>query len=1478
MLLLSAFSCSPQLEALPGAKISCGSDRRCPEGYACREAVGLCLPLSQTEDLAPPAIASVRILPEVCRKDERLTVELVATKPLFQVPRVTLEAGNLQRELEFVTQGADRLSFTLSYVARGDEPEQSVRLYADLLDDQGLPANGLLLGTASFDFTPPAAAQFVVTYAASATNPLSVVEQATTGTTLRVLVRPNEPLSGTPLLVARLGENTLSFEALSAQSGLYRFEATVPAGLASGTYAPFLEWTDLAGNSTVQADLPGDADAIYVQTSARSLLVDQQRVRYVRSPLGQAAAEPLNGGFVVPAGPYFALAPFEPLQGTDLPSETFAFEGGQPARFVQVWSAADAKTLLGSMAPTNTGAWPRLRLPEVDLETVYVTALDSAGNMSAPVKLQHAEWVATTNAPRFGLSPHPLWATAFAQQSALPGPDASKITDGGIESADGTGPVLRGQLAWQLAEDPSAPAPSERTGAALAYDSARGRVVLFGGSGETGALQDTWEWDGTRWEAIAVNGGPSARHGGAMVFDSARSRVLLFGGTDGVQYFADTWEWDGRAWRQQKPPGASPSGRVSHAMAYDSTRAKVVLFGGRDGATELQDTWEWDGAAWTLLGGSTGAPPGRSGHALGFELMSGRTVLFGGTAGGVPMGDTWEWNGALWTARASSGGTPGPRAQHAMAYDYSRGRLVLFGGTNGGTLLGDTWEWDGSAWSQATSSGSSPSSRGGHVMAFDLARAQVVLFGGDSGWLRAETWAWDGREWVLRRGDERLPSERVEAAMAYDSNRERVVLYGGSDWLRSQQHSDTWEWDGARWLDRSRAPGPGPRRGHAMAYDTARGRVVLFGGMVDTVLLQDTWEWDGTAWSEAPPMGAVPNTRFGHAMTYDPSRGRVLLFGGNTGSSLLQDLWEWDGASWTQIVPSGPIPPARMQHAMAYDTTRGQVLLFGGTDGGAFQDTWAWDGAAWSEKLPSGAQPLGRKGHALAFDPIRGRAILHGGLSASDAWLQDTWEWTGASWINKSALGAAMPGRAFPTMVFSPTHGGVVMPGAGRTGVMWLWKGAGWLELNEGRLGPRKRSNPALSYDRQRERVVLFGGWDGDVGYDDTWEWDGATWKLARPSGTRPQARAAHAMAFDSSHGRTVLFGGYEAPTWLMLQDTWEWDGSLWAQKATTGPRPSNRARHAMAYDAARGRVVLFGGSDGGASLQDTWEWDGISWIDVSPAAASSPSSRQAHALAYDDARGRVVLFGGLAEFSQLLNDLWEWDGQAWLERTPSSPRPPGRISPVMAYDSRRSRLIVHGGLDGVSNLGDTWEWDGTVWVELTPTGRRLPPLVSQAMAYDAAREQLLVFGGMDDNGPSTETWTLSTSPSRQPAIEFLPNGAGLESSSIESLRVRAYCSGAYAPYGAVDVGAALLGWSNGLFSTQSAQWQVLAVNAAGLSSSGTLVDWSSASPAEAQRYYLERDGSLGFQCRPVGASGTGGLEASVSLDYLEVRVRYTVF
>jgi len=292
---------------------------------------------------------------------------------------------------------------------------------------------------------------------------------------------------------------------------------------------------------------------------------------------------------------------------------------------------------------------------------------------------------------------------------------------------------------WVLAAP--ATSPPARPEAAMAYDGARGRVVLFGGGSSHGLLADTWEWDGDTWVEKTAGTRPSARDDHAMAYDSARERVVLFGGWAGG-LLGDTWEWDGSAWLQRLP-ATSPPAREYHAMVYDGARGRAVLFGGW-GYGYLADTWEWDGSAWLQRLPAT-SPPARNSHAMAYDSLRGRVVLFGGSYyDGVKhyLADTWEWDGNTWVERTPIASPPA-RVNHAMAYDSARGRVVLFGGCSESSCpaAADTWEWDGSAWVQMTP-GASPPALEEHAMAYDGARGRVVLFGGcsESNCRAADTW------------------------------------------------------------------------------------------------------------------------------------------------------------------------------------------------------------------------------------------------------------------------------------------------------------------------------------------------------------------------------------------------------------------------------------------------------------------------------------------------------------------------------------------------------------------------------------------------------------------------------------------------------------------------------------------------------------------------------------------------------------------
>ena len=285
-------------------------------------------------------------------------------------------------------------------------------------------------------------------------------------------------------------------------------------------------------------------------------------------------------------------------------------------------------------------------------------------------------------------------------------------------------------------------------------------------------------------------------------------------------------------------------------------------------------------------------------------------------------------------------------------------------------------------------------------------------------------------------------------------------------------------------------------------------------------------------------------------------------------------------------------------------------------------------------------------------------------------------------------------------------------------------------------------------------------------------------WALRTPV-TSPTARSEHAMAYDAARGVTVLFGGWDSSGYL--NETWEWDGVDWVQR-TPATAPSTRMGPAMAYDAERGVTVLFGGYNDGGAMSDTWEWDGDDWLQRTP--ATIPPVRGLAAMAYDSARGVTVLFGGwyYDYMHRYLDDTWEWDGEDWVQRTPAA-APSGRSMTGLAYDAGRGVTVLFGGFNG-GFLGDTWEWDGTDWLQRTPAAAP-SARYSGRMVYDAARGVSLLFGGYDVTyNDQNDTWDWDGTDWVQRSPANSPPARELHAMAYDSARGLAVLFGGTGPIG----------------------------------------------------------------------------------------------
>ncbi|MBI4815793.1 MAG: hypothetical protein HY791_06035 [Deltaproteobacteria bacterium] len=719
-------------------------------------------------------------------------------------------------------------------------------------------------------------------------------------------------------------------------------------------------------------------------------------------------------------------------------------------------------------------------------------------------------------------------------------------------------------------------------------------------------------------------------------------------------------------------------------------------------------------------------------------------------------------------------------------------------------------------WRDLTPGSDWPPPRHAHAMAYDPMRDRVVLFGGSMlthagpGSL-GDTWEWDGRRWrdASSQGD---PHPRVGHAMVYDGARGRVLMFGGVNDV-GDSFPETWEFDGLIWTLRSvRGPGPNPRATPALAFDARRRRVVLFDGT------SSTWEWDGEAWTRLSMPGAVPTLRTGHAMTYDPRTGLILLFGGRTPSRrYLQDTWTFDGASWRELQPEGMAPAARGAHVLTYDTQRERVVLAGGTtEGGEFlADSWEWDGRAWHPT--AGVLPSPRSGSAAAYDGRLGEVVLFGGMSAGRA-VDDELTWNGNDWVRRAT-------QPIPA--------------------------------------PSERS--WLADDPSRAHVVLY------VPAGETWEWSGDRW--TRSSTSPPDAAlvgssADPAIAFDRARGTVVMAGrSHESPDELRI---WDWDGSSWILREVRPGAPQARDSHALVYDASQERLVLFGGWAGHEWFRTTWELDQTVWRE---SALSAPQPRLWPSMIYDSRARSLMLFAGLAEDQSYPSGVWSRKGGDWSQ-TSSSLEPPDRSAQAAAFDSVRGLTVMFGGRapDG-QRLGDTWLLDGDRWSQAT-LGDAPRPRFGHGLTYDAARREAVLFGGSIGLGVGdNSTWTLpSLTPEARARVVFSVDwrSAGISTDDVIGLdfTARAGGRGSSNETQAAVCGVEALGWD----ATVGA-WQLWGSNSSDVSTPSPIT-YSTSSSEEAKRVMIERDGKIHVLLRTAPQHASFA-PPEIDLEYVELALQY---
>lgn len=864
---------------------------------------------------------------------------------------------------------------------------------------------------------------------------------------------------------------------------------------------------------------------------------------------------------------------------------------------------------------------------------------------------------------------------------------------------------------------------------------------------------------------------------------TASGGVVMFGGysvTDPGERLGDTLQLssNNQTWTEPVlsavPP---PTGGAAMASTMIGSTPAYFLFGGDTSAGFVAKTWRYNGTGYSDVTSGT-APAARSQHAMVTNTTTGTIFLFGGWDGVQAMNDTWELTPATntWTARSVPGTKPSVRRGHCMAYHPTTDRTYVFGGS---PFLNDLWAFDASSntWAQITPASPLPPGRRFASMSYLEGSGTLILFGGLSagGVIRNDSWSYDPltNQWI-QVGVNNPPPPRWRHATTPDNTGDNLVLLGGSNALPPSQVGTVLE---GTWLFSSitsewslEIPSPSSRDGIAMAYDSVRNRHVMFGGRTVPVSapVDETWELQGLNWRERTP-STRPSPRSDAGAVFDVLRNVTVLYGGRlAGGQELGDTWEWNGAVWTPRTfamsppPAGgtqpvfdslrnrvcvlvgstmwtydgfawtlwtpQVPPARTQFGAAFDRVRNRLVVFGGdtAQATAANDTWEWNGSAWTQIVPA-TTPLGRRDFAMTYDVVRQVCVLVGGDATAPTFFGDAWSWNGLNWAQIAPITIPRHGSAIahdPVRARTLLHGGASNVTDYHSDVT-EWDGSIWQGPQS---TPIARTWASAAFDSVRNVAVFFGGYGpGTAPTNDTWEYDGVTWVQRFPP-TSPPARGFAAMSFDSSSGTTLLFGG--GTGFVDFGDTWAWNGTTWTQ-LFPGTSPVSR-RFSVLVDTGS-RPLLFGGHTAFGATgthNDLWQWTGSTWVNLGP---FIPTARTNYGAAYDARRDRVVVFGGMTSNDRTTatynSETWEWDGTAWLRRLPVS-TPPARGWCKLTYDEHRSRVVLYGGADASNVFQDTWEWDGTNWLQRNPTANP-PGSYGHDLTFDRDRRLAIAFGGL---------------------------------------------------------------------------------------------------------------------------------------------------
>ena len=1048
--------CGGEVRVGADANLTCESDSDCPRPMTCTVAANRCVLPGVVLDTVAPLFLSSSSSTSRLGAEQDVTVTLVFSEAIATAS-VSVDQGRTGpgTPLAGVVVDGDTVVVVVDGSTLVSGP---LALVAAVTDTAGLLLQVRIATGVVVDVDAPDIVADDVAVFAAVKNPLfpGRTASARIDSTVTVTVTWDEPLA-----VDAVAEVTLRDSA-----GAVSTPAVAP--LSADTRSTF----DIDA-----ADLAGFADGDIEIEVAVVDDVGNRAVRVVPTPIVKDTTPP-------PA-PTFARLRRSPFGAEHADVKTDVEGAATDAVLVLVVPAGvlvgplDVPLHVGRIAPDAQG---RLALTvEIDVPAVRLVSVDAAGNQSEAARADITELVASTAAVG---TPHRLLARPVATEVLVQGGDV--VVDDALRAAGAAGITTEAAPFWRPVTSIEADVANGR--ALLAPDPVLGGVIMV-------ADGETFRVRGSTVERLDVPRLPMVR-GAAMATDTRRGRIVLFGGAQaGVDAAGivrnDLFEWDGTRWSQvlQHNPAATdrPSPRVGHGAGFVAAEGGVVIVNGCGAdfvnflgcaAPLAPEVWVWDGVSFSRR--CAGAACGDAPQPIRPEVMSDTDGVLLVTGGANDSGFTLVESDPPPALKRFVGGTFTGRCAGACARAIPVDGLAYRDARTGvPTVLGScgsvaclvavnaddtttTTELDNDVGVPAADAGlqqrpftldgdrlllAERTFPGQRILAVDRGEfgqvfprvlsprcgGSVVVIGGE-----AQVVGGCGACRLGPAADQCLtPTTVVEAPLSARSSRpggvvsgttSAVPVDGGDTALVSWQLLDgvgTMEVRRASAMDQIQrfdlgrdtyvAAAVSPGGSSRVVVVTAISDVVTFPPdfrILEPVLIVDT-SVAGASLQPGCERGCALNRSTGLGVVAAATRdGRALLFGGDVRNDVVDATIIIDELGQGTVLDLAVHPSARQGAAAAFDVERELTWVFGGTvrgenvtssppvcaDAGgpsACSDVWTFDGAAWTEVHPVDILGVGtpaarfraQLGVVAGRVVVAGGAIGDGSLTLSDAWV-----------------------------------------------------------------------------------------------------------------------------------------------------------------------------------------------------------------------------------------------------------------------------------------------------------------------------------------------------------------------------------------------------------------------------------------------------------------------------------------------------------